>query len=248
MNVDMYLQRIQAFSSSNADLSYLTHLQFNHMLSVPFENLDVMRQVPIILDLERFYEKVVLRKRGGFCYELNGLFYWLLQQMGYDVHLISGTVRKPDGTWALKDSHAACIVQLDQPYLVDVGFGDSIRIPIPLTGEEVNDGGTLYRVTQTNSHSYYFQRKRNESWITLYSFDNQPKKLLDFSPMCDYNQTSPESRFTQESITSVATENGRITLLNDTLTSKEGKAKTEYKVIESEKDEVLSKYFGLKTE
>ena len=67
------------------------------MQHMPFENLDVIRKVPIYLNLQRIYEKIVSRKRGGYCYELNGLFNWLLTELGYDAHLIAATVRRPTG-------------------------------------------------------------------------------------------------------------------------------------------------------
>ncbi|SDI27759.1 N-hydroxyarylamine O-acetyltransferase [Alteribacillus persepolensis] len=249
MKADRYLERIGADKPFmlRGTLSYLTHLQYRHMLSVPFENLDVMNHVPITLDIATFYDKVVWRGRGGFCYELNGLFHWLLQQLQYDVYFISGTVKKPDGTWALADSHAAVIAQLEKPYLVDVGFGDSARIPTPLTGEEINDGGRLYRAapSETKDGAYLFQTKKEGEWVTLYRFYDHPKVLTDFAPMCRYNQTSPESRFTQESIATIATENGRVTLLNDTLKVTEGKSKIEEEIALHHREDILQKYFGI---
>lgn len=118
MNIDRYLARIKA-DIKEPGLEALAHLQKRHMLSIPFENLDVIRKVPISLDRDQFYKKVVENNRGGFCYELNGLFQTLLSKMGYSSALISGTVKTPGG-WARENSHAAILVYLDQPYLTDV--------------------------------------------------------------------------------------------------------------------------------
>ena len=135
MKTESYLKRFNMKKVTHPDLSTLVQLQHMHMRHVPFENLDVVNHVPILLNLETYYEKVVNHKRGGFCYELNGLFHWLLESLGYDNQLIAATVHRPDGTWAFSESHATQVVQLDEPYLVDVGFGDSPTVPLPLTGE-----------------------------------------------------------------------------------------------------------------
>lgn len=246
MEPTAYLQRIKHTKkpANEQSLSYLSDLQYQHMLHVPFENQDLMRKVPIALDVEKFYEKVVLRRSGGFCYELNGLFCWLLEELGFDATLISGTVRKPDGSWALKDSHATIMVQLEEEYLVDVGFGDSVRIPVPLSGEIVNDGFSTYRV-RTEGDNLFLERKKNGEWIILYSFCTIPKQLSDFTSMCHYNQTSPNSRFTQESIATIATPQGRITLLNESLKIREGQTKRVQQLQRENKIELLKKHFGI---
>src|SRR5699024_1137961 len=117
--IDAYLQRIHVRKRSDIRLSFLKELQEQHMLNVPFEILDVMHKIPIPLNVESYYQRVIEQKRGGFWYELNGLFHWLLQSLGFRCRLIAGTVKRPDGGWALSESHATQIVYLDQPYLVD---------------------------------------------------------------------------------------------------------------------------------
>src|SRR5690625_504026 len=83
------------------------------MYYVPFENLDVMRRVPIYLNLETIYEKIVTHKRGGYCYEVNGLFQWLLEAVGFDTYLVGATVMRPTGEFAKKNTHVGIIVTLD---------------------------------------------------------------------------------------------------------------------------------------
>src|SRR5690625_4506003 len=102
VHLDDYLQRIGITRNglSPDKFEALKQLQLHHLLHVPFENLDVIRGIPIILDVRAFYEKVVTNHRGGYCYELNGLFNWLLQQLGYDCYLVAATVLRPDGTFA----------------------------------------------------------------------------------------------------------------------------------------------------
>lgn len=246
MNVNEYLRRIGIDKVEEANEKTLAHLQLQHMLHIPFENLDVMRNVPIPLDVTTYYEKVVSNHRGGFCYELNGLFNWLLHNVGFTNHLVAGTVRRPDGGWAKEGSHAAQIVELDQPYLVDVGFGDSARVPIPLTGELREDVSGVYRAVQVKDHIFDLQRADGDAnYNTLLRFDITPKELPDFEEVCRFNQTSPESHFTQKELVTIATPDGRITLSDNHLITTRNGEKQKATVSEDEKPAILQQFFGI---
>ncbi|WP_110113417.1 arylamine N-acetyltransferase [Bacillus sp. CGMCC 1.16541] len=246
MDQHHYLQRIGVTTDSLPTLHYLAHLQEQHMFHVPFENLDVIKQTPIVLDTERFYAKVVNRFRGGFCYELNGLFHWLLKTVGYDGRLLAATVQKDDGTWALEGSHATNMVTIDGlSYLVDVGFGDSIRQPIPFSGEIITDISGSYRLTLLTDQTYDFQKQQNGKWKTTYRVSTVPKQLQDFQPMCEFNQTSPLSPFTKARLATIATKDGRITLSGSTLTITKEQDKKKIDLQEQDIDEVLDQYFHI---
>ncbi|MDQ0245253.1 N-hydroxyarylamine O-acetyltransferase [Bacillus fengqiuensis] len=243
MNKETYLNRFNAEKKKEATLDYLYHLQEQHMLHIPFENLDVIYKTPILLDVQRFYQKIVEHHRGGFCYELNGSFCWLLEQLGFDAHLISATVQKEDGSWALQDSHAAILVHLDKRlYLADVGFGDSVRKPIPLTGETVEDVSGAYRVEQLDGMTYDLQ-KQETTWKTKYRFTTDEKKLQQFAPMCEFNQTSLDAPFTKTTLTTIATETGRITLSGTTLIITAGEERRKKEINEQDIPALLQKYF-----
>lgn len=246
MDIQKYLKRIAVPAENKLDLTYLARLQYSHMQRIPFENLDVTREIPIKLDDKAFFEKILNRNRGGFCYELNGLFQKLLAELGFQSHLISCTVKKPDG-WVREDSHAAILVYLDHtPYLVDVGFGDSVRQPIPLNGEEKSDVSGTYRVIELRDELFDLQRLENEKWRTLYRFSDKPKKLQDFTDACLFNQTSPDSHFTHGDLATIATKNGRITLSGMTATISENGKKDKYELSEEEKSGFLLKHFEIK--
>src|SRR6185437_3894934 len=118
MDMLRYLKRFQGeLLKKEISFENLAELQHRHMQHIPFENLDVIRRVPIYLNLPRIFEKIVNQNRGGYCYELNGLFCALLSELGYSAHLISATVKRPTGEWAKANTHAAILVQLEQPYL-----------------------------------------------------------------------------------------------------------------------------------
>ena len=131
MDVELYLQRINYRGSLVPNLDTLRSLHRAHMFSVPFENLDIHLGRTIVLDEELFYEKIVGRKRGGFCYELNGLFAALLRDIGYDVTTLSARVADGDSLGPDFD-HMCLLVQFEARWLVDVGFGESFVEPLLL--------------------------------------------------------------------------------------------------------------------
>ncbi|MGG1071505.1 arylamine N-acetyltransferase [Priestia megaterium] len=244
MNINYYFSRFLAKKPDSPTYQSLAALQNKHMLHVPFENLDVLSQTPIIIDLERIFQKVIVNLRGGFCYELNGLFGWLLKESGYEVSYISATVKKPDGTWTIEGSHATNLVTIEnQPYIVDVGFGDSVRKPMPLNGEVVRDVSGSYRMTNVAEHMYDLQRWEDDVWKTLYRVSTLPKKLTDFTPMCEFNQTSADSPFVHKRLVTIATPTGRITLSGETLTVTDGEKKTKRNVSEEETPGILQNHF-----
>lgn len=246
IDIQTYLERIGIEQIEKTDLEFLSQLQMQHVLHVPFENLDVINHVLISLDTDAFYKKIVKKNRGGFCYELNGLFNHLLEKLGFQTHLISGTIYRGDGSWARKNSHAAMIVQLDQPYVVDVGFGNSARKPVPLTGENVRDVSGNYRLLKIDEQHYDMQREGEDGeWGTLYRLDMTPKELNDFSEQLHYNQTSPDSHFTHRLIVTIATEDGRYSLVNDHLTITKDEEKQKIPVEVSERKAVIKKYFQM---
>jgi N-hydroxyarylamine O-acetyltransferase len=128
MNIKAYLNRINYSGHLIPDLEVLKSLQKNHLLSVPFENLDIHYNKTINLDVEKFYHKIVEEKRGGFCYELNGLFNTLLNALGYNSRIISARaydIKRDD--FGKEFDHMAMIVELNQAeYLVDAGFGEFV--------------------------------------------------------------------------------------------------------------------------
>ena len=135
MNVDAYLTRIGYTGPRTPDATTLAALHHAHILAVPFENLDIGLGRPITLDLPSRYAKIVTRRRGGFCYELNGLFAWLLQQLGYGVTLLSAGVYGGDGAPGPDYDHLTLLVRCPgdpTPWLADVGFGEGFREPLRL--------------------------------------------------------------------------------------------------------------------
>ena len=214
-----YLDRI-GYRDSPSELlptgELLSALHLSHLYAVPFENLDIPLGRRIELDLAELYGKIVTRRRGGFCYELNGLFAWLLESLGFKLRRLSARVFGDDGPGPDFD-HMLLLVELDEPRIADVGFGDSFLEPLPLHTAPVQQGGCDYRLREEGDTWTLDQRQRGKDWAPQYVFTLDNHALSDFSPMCEFQQTSPSSPFTRKSVCSRATPEGRITLANGRL-------------------------------
>jgi N-hydroxyarylamine O-acetyltransferase len=238
MNRIQYLQRIKAEGIENPTYSFLSKLQEQHLFTVPFENLDIHRRKRIVLEESQIYQKIVVRGRGGFCYELNGLFCWLLRSLGFSVSMVSSQVyRSAEERFTPEFDHMVLLVDLDNTYLVDVGFGDAFRIPIAMPDGMVEDIGGKYRVRPVSAahDRFVLQKQDKDNWQHLYCFSTRPRVISDFEEMCTYNQTSPESHFTQEIICTIATKNGRVSLSDKFLTITDGNSKRKI-TVDSDED------------
>lgn len=212
MDIEAYLKRIGYSGSLNPNSTTLTELHRAHMLSVPFENLDIHIGRAITLDEEKILHKIVSASRGGFCYELNGAFGTLLRALGFEVSMLSAGVARADGSFGPPFDHMTLLVELDEPWLADVGFGDSFREPLRLNDRrEQQQNGDAYRLRE-DGESLILERCEAGEWTPQYRFTLQPYKLEDFAGMCRYHQTSPESTFTQRRTCTLATPEGRITV------------------------------------
>ena len=191
----------------------LKRLQRAHLTTVPFENLDIHWNRPIVLDEGRFYEKIVSGRRGGFCYELNGLFNVLLRSIGFRTRLISARVF--NGTeFGPEFDHAAIIVTIGgEEYLSDVGFGAFSAEPLKfvLDVEQIDPAGVF--VIRKFDDKYFEIAKQNDGiWTSEYILQDIPRELSEFEEMCDFQQNSPDSHFKKGKLCSIMTETGRKTL------------------------------------
>ena len=214
MDIKAYLERIDYKGPLEPDAETLRRLQLAHLMAVPFENLSIHARQQIILDDEPLFAKIIKGRRGGFCYELNGLFAALLRAMGFDVVMLSAGVATDEGGFGPDFDHMALMVNLEERWLADVGFGDSFLEPLRLDerGEQPQGGGRSYQIIPDDSHLILMQREAEEPWQPLYRFTLQPHRYSDYADMCLYHQTSPQSHFTKGRVCSRATAYGRVTL------------------------------------
>lgn len=239
---EAYLARIGAPRPTAADAAALRELQVLHLHAVPFENLSIHLGEDIILSTDALFDKIVTRRRGGFCYELNGAFAALLSALGYPVTLLAVRVATPDGLSPPFD-HLALRVDLDEPWLVDVGFGRFSHFPLRLDvrTEQPEPGGT-FRVVETVDGDLDVYRDGELG----YRLELRRRTLAEFVPTCWFHRTSPDSHFTRSLICSRLTDTGRITLSDRTFVDTANGHRTE-RVLETD-ESVLAAYrddFGI---
>jgi N-hydroxyarylamine O-acetyltransferase len=220
MEVRRYLDRLGvAWAGEPPSIGGLRSLHGRHLVNVPFENLDIHRGVEIQLDEEKILEKIIGDRRGGFCYELNASFAWLLRRLGYQVTMLSAEVARKEGGFGIPFDHMTLRVDFERAWLADVGFGDSFRFPIPLeAGTEDEQLGDRFRLTRDGPWWLLERLCRGEKHFRpQYRFTQEPRKLCDYAEGCHYHQTSPSSTFTRATICTRALPDGRVTLHPDGL-------------------------------
>jgi N-hydroxyarylamine O-acetyltransferase len=241
-----YLKRINYQGPAVPSAETLRALQVAHLQTVPFENLSIHAGEPIVLGDEALFTKIVERRRGGFCYECNGLFAALLRELGFEVTMLSAGVAKSNGGYGEPFDHMALMVSGPERWLVDVGFGDSFLEPLLLDerGEQVQ-GKLGYKIVDEDPYLILTRRDMN-TWTPQYRFTLQPYQYEDFAGMCHYHQTSPESHFTKKRICSRATESGRITLSDMRLIETRDDEREERVLANKEEyDAALRQHFGI---
>ena len=210
-----YLRRIH-LAPEPPSINFLRKLHRSHLLHIPFENLDIHYQKKIILNYEKIYQKLILEGRGGYCYELNGLFYHLLYHLGFNCHLISARIRnEKSGEFGKEYEHMAIIVKFgEESWLADIGYGKYLIYPKKIVlGEVQMDYTDYWRFTQDADENFLVQSSEDTSYFkTKYLFSTEEKQIIQFMEMNDHQQTSPESHFTQGRMITKLTPTGRITL------------------------------------
>jgi N-hydroxyarylamine O-acetyltransferase len=258
IDVAAYLARIGYHGWTRPTLPALAGLHLAHMRTVPFENLDIVSfGRPISLQPADLFEKIVRRRRGGFCFELNGLFAVLLRQLGFRVTLRSATFPRPPGEVGPAFDHLALVVETegdDGPWLADVGAGrGSSGTPLPMVPSQAQFDPTTnawFRFQPEEDGLRLLRRDpagpAPDEWERQYLMAPLPRRLDDFSAGVHFHQTSPSSPFTQHLICSRLTPTGRITLSNRRLiTTSNGRRDERELADEQEVRTVLRTSFGI---
>lgn len=245
MDIDAYLGLIGLQSPIEPDLGSLERLQRAHLTAVPFENLDVYARRGVRTDDAWSVSKIVERRRGGWCFELNGAFAALLSELGYEVTrhaatvLFGGTTRIP--------THLTLRVELDRPYLVDVGFGDSFIKPLPLDSQGPHDGGSgkfgfIFEDGLTTLVAYEDGRP-----VPQFRFDSIPRRPEDFQEASLLLQTQSGLQWTKTRFATRLIDGGsdRVTLLEDRIKHRRDGVWAETPVYDEEWASLLEEWFGL---
>ena len=173
MNVETYLNRIGYKGSIAPTFECLRRVHRHHALSISYENIDVQLGTRLDNDIERIFDKLVTRKRGGWCYEMNGLLGWALANIGFDVmRVAAGILRTERGDVAL-GNHLILLVRLDRIYVGDLGMGDGLREPIPLDAGTYVQGSLHFRLERIDS-TYWRFHSHSFGYPPNYDFEVRP--------------------------------------------------------------------------
>lgn len=213
-DLDSYFKRIKYSGRADINAETLRDLHIAHTLNVPFENLDVFYKRPIPLDEHSLYDKIVKQQRGGYCFEMNGIFSFVLQKMGFKVRNLLARVIINDNQYTTKTHQAILVEAGGRQWLADVGFGnDGIIAPLILEeNTEQKQFAHTYRLVTHSTFGYMLQKKQGDKYNPLYVFTLEECFPDDFLMSNHFTSTFPGSFFLSMRMCTIPTENGRITL------------------------------------
>jgi N-hydroxyarylamine O-acetyltransferase len=248
--VEQYLRRIDYDGATGVTVDTLRALHLAHMMSVPFENLDILLGQKIHLNGEALLEKVVNNRRGGFCYELNYTFSWLLSELGFKVSLLGAQVFGDD-QYGLPLDHMLLLVEIEadmqnKQWIADVGFGDSFVEALPLYGPAQSQMGSDYQLLKHGACVELQRKKPASAWQAQYKFELNALKFSEFEVMCHYQQTSPQSSFSHKSVCSMISPQGRQTISNGRFIDSTGPERAELPITTpSQYRQILQQHFNM---
>jgi N-hydroxyarylamine O-acetyltransferase len=221
MNVSHYLSRIGLENKPQPTLGDLHLLQDAHMRHVPFENLDILLGRPLHLTVDALFEKIISRKRGGYCFELNTLYGALLAELGFDPVPMMARVWLRDPPETPPRTHLVNRVKIDgQDWISDVGFGGrAARVPLKIEdGYEVDDGDGIIRMIKDEGFGYRISRFQTEGWSDQYTVETQPAHMSDILIGNHWTENHPDSHFKHGIGVGLFTETGRTSFYGGVLT------------------------------
>ncbi|MGA8863173.1 MAG: arylamine N-acetyltransferase [Gallionella sp.] len=242
-----YFDRIAFKGEARPDIATVTELMRCQLFTVPFENLDVQAGKIISLEPEEIVDKIINRRRGGYCFEVNGLFAMALDALGIPYQFVAARpmmypVRKPR-------THMALVVKADdREWLCDLGFGNyGIQMPmrLDLLDAEVKQGFDTFMLRKPNQHEYLLQARIEGVWADQFAFDLSPQEWIDFAPANYFSSTHPDAFFVQKLVVVLHNANGRECLSGDTLKTVTDGRFEKRTISPEEKVAILNSRFGL---
>ena len=211
-DLDAYCTRVNYTGSRELSAATLKGLHFAHVHNVPFENLDIHLGKALSLNPAELFAKIVTRKRGGYCYEVNSFFAMILQAFGFQVQCLLARVLYGFSNLRPRSHQLLLVTVENESWIADVGFGSCcLREPMRLTPGVVSEQGPdSFRLRSETAHTYILEAMLVGRWQDLYEFTLEPFDLVDYEPFNYWNSTSPEVRWTKQKVCSLPTPEGRI--------------------------------------
>ncbi len=245
--LENYFRRIAYNGKTQKDISTVSEIMRCQLFSVPFENLDVQAGKIVSLVPEEIVEKILVRNRGGYCYEVNGLFAMALEELGVPYIFVAARpmiypVRRPK-------THMAIVAEVDgKKWLIDLGFGsNSIRKPMRLDviDVEVMQDTDRFMLSKTDESKYRLKAFVEGEWVDQYEFDLYPQEWIDFVPANHLNSTHPDTIFVKKLIVVLQNKTGKVVLMGDTLKTVSNGITTKEFVSPENRATILANNFGL---
>lgn len=246
MDIDRYLSRIRCERPRKADLEGLRAVHAAHLLAIPYENIDVQLGHKTDTGVAGAYEKIVTRRRGGWCYEMNGLLGWALDELGFRVTRVTGSVGRKKFGDGHNGNHLVLRVDLhDGAYLADTGFGNGPLYPFKVTSGDFSDERFTFGLDRADGPWWRVTNWPKEAGDT-FDFMLAPADEALFAKMCTFLQTAPDSNFVKNFVVQHHTRDGVLILRGRVLRDVRPQETTE-RLIDSADElvSVLSEKFGL---
>ncbi|MGV0807828.1 arylamine N-acetyltransferase family protein [Mycolicibacterium setense] len=225
MGLDLaaYFDRIGYQGRASADVETLRNVVAAHGRSIPFENLDPLLGVPVSdLSAQALGDKLITRRRGGYCYEHNGLLGYALDELGYGVERLAGRVvwmKEPDAPLPALTHNVLAVTVPDEAgrFLVDVGFGgQTLSSPIRLHAGAVqqtrHEPYRLLELPTRNEPEYELAAQVRGQWQPLYRFTTAPQPRIDLEVGSWYVSTHPGGVFVVGLTAALVTDDARFNL------------------------------------
>jgi len=244
-----YLKRIGFSGTPKLDFETLHELQRRHLLTVPYENLDIVRGIPLSLEIDNLYEKIVTRHRGGYCFELNALFAWLLRGLGFNVTDYMGRFLKDEPEIPMRRHRVLLVSCKDGDFVCDVGVGLMVpRRPLPfVTGKVDRQNGEKYIIEKEDFLGNVLYEWKHDNWSRIYSFTQEPQLEQDFIGISFYCEKHPDSVFRPQDMVHIFTETGRKSVSGrEVRLFGEGGVEVITPATEAAYHELLNVHFGIK--
>lgn len=247
-DLHQYLKRINFEGEIKLSLEGIKKLMQSQIFNVPFENIDVQAGKVISLIGDDIVNQIVHKNRGGYCYQINGIFSLMLQEIGVPHYYIA--VRPLVNPGQNAKTHLAIIATIEnEEYLIDLGFGgNSIREPLKLNEieTEIMQDSETFTLVKTEEDEYLLQLKIGKEWSNLYSFDLNPQRWIDFKPANHYNYSHPDSFFTQNLIVVLQNPLGKKILFKNSIKSVTNGITEIISFEDNQLDTILETEFNLK--
>jgi N-hydroxyarylamine O-acetyltransferase len=247
-DLQQYLKRINFQGEIKLNLEGIKKLMQSQIFSVPFENIDVQAGKVISLIGDDIVNQIVNKNRGGYCYQINGIFSLMLQEIGVSHYYIA--VRPLVNPGQNAKTHLAIIATIEnEEYLIDLGFGgNSIRKPLKLNeiGMEIQHDFDTFTLVKTEDNEFLLQILIGKKWSNLYSFDLAPQRWIDFKPANHYNYSHPDSTFVKNLIVVLQNPLGKKILFKNSIKSVTNGTAEVVSFEEEQLESILKSEFNLK--